>query len=143
MAFDTGLLDIFRNVADSTLKSVQDSGVLLYARHQVMICTRMQGGAIRQYGFQGSPQDKKVLMYPQPKVDLRTQYRAKEGAVIPIGDARLSNIPQSSYTREDLTNADFFLIDGVEYNHVNGTLKDSASGIFFELILKKRENAAK
>ena len=129
-------------VADKVLKAVEKPGVLLYARHNVQICIRMQSGAKQQYGFQGKQDDKAITMSPQPAVDLRTQYRVKDGTVIAIGDARLYNIPQT-YTRDMLTSASFFLIDGVEYNHVGGTLKDQVSGIFWEMILKKRENSAK
>lgn len=140
--FNPRILNNLRNVANKVLLSVQKSGVALYARHNVQICTRMQGGQKLQYGFQGASQDKRIPMDPQPIVDLRTQYRVKDGAVVAIGDAKLSNIPQK-YTRDQLVNASFYLIDGVEYNHVGGTLKDQASGIFWEMILKKREQDAK
>ena len=112
----------------------------VYARHQVMICTRMQG-CYSPIWFQGSPQDKKVLMYPQPKVDLRTQYRAKRRGCHSYWGCKTLKYPSIKLYPWRLNQCWFFLIDGVEYNHVNGTLKDSASGIFFELILKKRERS--
>jgi hypothetical protein len=137
--FNPNILDRLRNVTDTVLKTVQKSGVLLYARHNVRMVKRNEPHKINAYGFQGQYTDTITVMDPQPSVDLRDQYRQRDGIVINVGDARLFNIPQT-YTKQDLIDdVDFFLIDDVEYDIVQGTLKDQQSGIFWEVIIKRRE----
>ncbi len=139
--FDPSLLNVFRDVTNDVLQSVQEAGVLLYARHQVTMVFRAQNAKLPQYGFQGNSQDQKVVFDPQPEVDLRTQYRQRDGIVVAIGDAKLSKIPQS-YTRDQLTkDVSHFLIDNDVYTYVGGSLKDISSGIFWEIILKKEETS--
>lgn len=140
--FNDRILNNLVNVADKVLKTTQKAGVLLYARHNVQIVKRLAPGKKPQYGFIGEPVDQKIQLDPQPSVDLRTQFRHRDGIVVTIGDAKLSNIPQT-YTREELTQASHFLIDDQEYYYVGGSLKDQVAGIFWELVLKKREQTKK
>jgi len=139
--FDPSLLNVFRDVTNDVLQSVQEAGVLLYARHRVTMVFRAQNAKLPQYGFQGNSQDQKVVFDPQPEVDLRTQYRQRDGIVVAVGDAKLSKIPQS-YTRDQLTKeVTHFLIDNDVYTYVGGSIKDISSGIFWEIILKKEETS--
>ncbi len=141
--FDPSLLNVFRDVTNDVLQSVQEAGVLLYARHRVTMVFRAQNAKLPQYGFQGNSQDQKVVFDPQPEVDLRTQYRQRDGIVVAVGDAKLSKIPQS-YTRDQLTKeVTHFLIDNDVYTYVGGSIKDISSGIFWEIILKKEETSKK
>lgn len=141
--FDPSLLNVFRDVTNDVLQSVQEAGVLLYARHQVTMVFRAQSAKLPQYGFQGNSQDQKVVFDPQPEVDLRTQYRQRDGIVVAVGDAKLSKIPQI-YTRDQLTkDVTHFLIGGDVYTYVGGSIKDISSGIFWEIILKKEETSKK
>lgn len=137
--FNPRILNRLRGVTDTVLKTVQNSGVLIYARHNVTMVKRIQPTKVDKYGFQGQSVDHKTVMFPQPSVDLRDQLRQRDGVVVNLGDVKMYNIPQT-YTREQLLDdTDFYIIDGVEYDIVNGTLKDMQSGIFWEVILKRRE----
>ena len=137
--FNPRILNRLRGVTDTVLKTVQNSGVLIYARHNVTMVKRVLPTKVDKYGFQGQNVDHKTVMFPQPSVDLRDQFRQRDGVVVNLGDVRLYNIPQT-YTREQLLDdTDFYIIDGVEYDIVNGTLKDMQSGLFWEVILKRRE----
>lgn len=137
--FNPRILNRLRGVTDTVLKTVQNSGVLIYARHNVTMVKRVQPTKVDKYGFHGQNVDHKTVMFPQPSVDLRDQFRQRDGIVVNLGDVRLYNIPQT-YTKEQLLDdTDFYIIDGVEYDIVLGTLKDMQSGIFWEMILKRRE----
>lgn len=140
--FNPSLMNTLRNVTKNVLQATQGAGVVFSARHNVKMVIRQQAAKISQYGFQGKRNDSETIFDPQPDVDLRTQYRQRDGIVVAVGDAKLSKLSQT-YTREQITAATHFLIDGVEYDYVGGTLKDLSSGIFWELILRKREQAKK
>ena len=79
---------------------------------------------------------------PRPEVFLSDQYAGYPN-IVKIGDAQVKKISRS-YTREQLQNSNDnnkskWLIDGMPYSLVNGTLTEEKSGLFWEAILIKEQ----
>lgn len=139
-AFNPAFLNSMQTLTSNILKSTQQGGLLLYARHQVTLAYPKSVVANPKYGVVSSASDKPELMEldPQPAVEIRDQFRVVDGTTVKLGDALVYNLVQT-YTRDQLVGAAFWMIDGRKYKIVPGTLKNLTNGIFWEVILKRME----
>ena len=141
---DTEFLCAIRSTVNGVLTSLEATGVLPYASQPVELVyvTRVQPRPFA--GDPGGTIINKVQIQPTPMSDTNIKFYQPDGSIVEkTGTAKLKNILAADtqgdigYTSQQLQSADYWLIAGVQYDLVEGSLSKMANNIFWEAQLMK------
>lgn len=129
--------DMTTSVASKVLCNLAVAGVLPWANRQVFLCKEVKPFYDDTIGYIGAMDVQKTPILPTPKIVIRDQFRSLANIVTKVGDASFDLIPQNLYSKKQLESADYWEIDGEQYNLVPGTLKDDPVSPFWSGVLAK------
>lgn len=121
MAYD----DTFRQDILAILDEVQTDLVadgLLMRESNVRLASTTYTGADQALGEPGTASTTYVTITPRPRVDLRDQYRNRDGQTVHVGVGKL--IITKSVARDDILGASWVEVGGEKYTVREGDLKD-------------------
>ena len=107
---------------DEVFTDLQAAGLIM-ARWPVHLVTVTTTGADPAAGDPGTTTETLTELVPRPRVDMREQWRTRDGARVQVGDAALV-ISQGACTRAHLEAAAALDIAGDRYTLAPGELKD-------------------
>lgn len=143
------LIDTLQCTIRNTLSGLDRAGLLLYGPYDVFLVYETRTERDPALGRPGKVIDvKKVKMMPRPYIDLNTTVHQDDQVLEKLGTAKLKNIVASdrtgeSYTRAQLEGADYWIIGDHEYTLIEGSLTRKPGGVFWEAVLKRRNNGGK
>lgn len=142
-----------QNMTANILTGLEEGGVLPYAFNTVELLYLTNVNARPFAGDPGQKIQTKVKITPTPIVETNIEiYNSEEGVkgyyggsiVERTGLAKIRNIvasdatsPTTGYNQKQLETANFWLINGQQYDLVDGSLKRLPNGIFWEAIVIK------
>lgn len=141
------LIHMIQRINRQVLESVNNSGALTYAA-DVYIVYETEINGDDALGIKGDVITEKTLMNPPPLVETDVKIFSDQGILTKKGVARLRNVPISeidgnNFTREQLEGASYFLIGCDQYSIENGGLTKTPSNIYWEVMLKRKNNGEK
>lgn len=133
---------MIRTVTNNALMSVQNVVPSASQTVELVYITRIQP---RPYaGDPGGEVINKIKITPAPLIETNIKMYQPDGSIVEkTGSAKLKNIiiadkeGDVGYTQKQLLSADYWLIDGAQYDIVEGSLQNNASNIFWEVQLLK------
>jgi hypothetical protein len=123
--------------ASKVLQNLQSAGALFWASREVYLVREVKPFYDPTIGYIGQMVVEKTPVTPTPKITIRDQFKSLANIVTKVGDAAFDMIPQNLYTKSQLENADYWEIDGEQWNLVPGTLKDDPMSVFWSGVLVK------
>lgn len=133
--YDDGFRAEMVALHDELLTDFQADG-LVFAEHEVKLATvTAVTGANPDQGTPGTTTVAYAVIAPRPAVNLRAQWRSRDGIAVQVGDAlvKVSRV----YSRAALTGAAWWTIDGERYTLVEGELREEPNGLTWAAILKR------
>lgn len=137
---DESLLEEIQADIEDILIGIEDDGLLLYARHKVTLVTEQVTGRNALAGVPGHTELIKNVMKPSPMVEINTAMSEDFGVIMKEGNAKVSRILSSRYSRAQLEGASYWLIDDSPYTLVEGSLKEDRNGFYWSLVLVRKQN---
>lgn len=143
----TDFLCTIQNTYYGAMMSLEASGVLTYASQPVQLAyiTKVQPRPFA--GDPGGSIINLVTIEPTPISETNTKLYQSDGSIVErTGQAKIRNILAADkegtigYTAQQLQSADYWLVGGVQYDLVEGSIARPTSGIFWEVTLLKTKN---
>lgn len=124
----------FLTMRDELVTSLQADG-LIFAESLVRLAVVTRTGGDDTDGVPASESTVYTTITPRPEVDLRQQWRWRDGAQVLVGDGKLT--VTRAIDEDQLKGAAFVEIDGVAYTLVEGELKRDKNGLDWVVLVKR------
>lgn len=134
--FDPEFLAAIRDTVGDVWADVQAAGLMVGAERLVKLATANRTGASAARGKPGTAAPTYKVLSPRPLLDLRTQYRHRDGAAVKVGDAMMT-VAHAACTRAELEAADWIDVDGERWSLAEGAIKDLVATR--EVIIRKAQ----
>ena len=132
MSYDDAFRQEIVALKDEVIADLQADGII-FAEAAVSLVSIYWAGADPAAGIPGNKVETMTPISPRPRVDLREQWRQREGVAVRVGDALLRLT--RAVDEATLTGATEVDIDGIRYTLVEGGLNRKA--LMWEAILKR------
>lgn len=122
MSYDDSFRQKMAGVRSGIVANLQAQG-LIFAEHEVALVSVSRADGNDARGVPGAATTTTTVLAPRPKVDLRDQWRTRDGQSVKVGDAKLSII-RTSCTRGDIESADYVTVGNARYTIAKGLIKE-------------------
>jgi hypothetical protein len=124
----------FLELRDELVTDLQADG-LIFAESLVRLAFVTKTGGDDAAGVPAQEQTDWLVITPRPQVDMREQWRRRDGATVLVGDGKL--VITRAVTETQLRTAANIEIDGVAYSLVAGELKRDPGGLDWIVIVTR------
>lgn len=124
----------FLGLRDELVTDLQADG-LIFAESLVRLAHVTRTGGDEAAGIPPNEAVAYTTITPRPEVDMRQQWRTRNGAAVVVGDGKLTIT--RAITEAQLLGAAWIEIDGVKYTLVEGELKRDPGGLDWIALVKR------
>lgn len=133
-AYSDGLRAEFLGLRDEIVGGLQGDG-LIFSESLVRLAVVTRTGGDTAAGKPATEATAYTTIAPRPRVDLRQQWRWRDGAQVLLADGKL--VITRAITEAQIKGAAFIDIDGVPYTLVDGELKRHENGLDWVVLVAR------
>lgn len=137
MSCNTNLFEQMAIIGTRVMCGLSYNGVLPWSATEVDLVSEVSPNADETVGYLGQIQQVKTRITPPPKVIIRDQFRNINNVVTKVGDAKFDYLSKTNYTKQQLEAADYWIINGEQFNLVPGTVVDDPVSVFWSGVLDR------